>query len=332
MTGDTVNGGGNGARSGAQTLVLLAAPLNVAVLQALAEKPKQQAELRRDTDLPAQTTLRARLKQLVAVGAIAKGRRNRSPEVLEYELTGAGRDLLFVIDALERWLGVAPAGSLSLRDNAAKAAIKSLVEGWSTKMLRALAARPLSLTDMDRIIANLSYPALERRLAAMRLADQVVAQPSNGRGTAYAVSEWGRRGIAPIAAAARWECRHRPALTSPLGRHDAEAAFLLATPLLRLPSDTSGSCRMGVTFPDSGQHRLSGAMIEVREGRVVSCATRLQGHPDAWALGPASAWLRAMIDNDRSALEIGGDGRFARSLLDGLYEALSGNTPRPQAL
>lgn len=320
------NGSGNGARSGAQTLVLLAAPLNVAILRTLSAGPKQQSQLRRDTGSPAQTTLRAQLKRLIEVGAVSKDRRNRFPGVLEYELTTAGRDLLFVIGALEGWLERAPAGPLRFGDNASKAAIKALVEGWSTKMLRVLAARALSLTELDRVIGDLSYPSLERRLGAMRLADQVEARPGNGRGTPYAVTTWTRRGVAPLAAAARWERRYLPATTTPIGRHDAEAAFLLAVPLLRLPSGCSGSCRMGVEFPDGGTKRLAGVMTEVSDGRIASCATQLQGHPDAWALGSSAAWLNAVIARDASGLELGGDCAFARSLLDALHDTLFAET------
>ena len=45
-------------------------------------------------------------------------------------------------------------------------------------MMRALAARPLSLTELDSLISDLSYPALERRLSSMRIAGLVEAQPS----------------------------------------------------------------------------------------------------------------------------------------------------------
>lgn len=331
MTANTVNGSGNGARSGAQTLVLLAAPLNVLILQALAEGPKQQAELRRDTGSPAQTTLRAQLKRLVEIGAISKQRRNHFPGVLEYELTGAGEELSFVAVSLERWLEISPSGPLSFGDNAAKAAIKALVESWSTKMLRALAARPLSLTELDRIIGDFSYPALERRLGAMRLAGQVQARPSAGRGTPYAVTEWARRGVAPLTAAARWERRHLPATTAPIGRHDAEAALLLAMPLLRLSAEVTGSCRMGVEFTNGNRQRLAGAIVEVEAGQVVSCSTQLQGHPDAWALGVPAAWLNAVIETDDSGLELGGDCRLARSLLKGLHNALFGDKKRARS-
>lgn len=324
MTANTVNGGGNGARSGAQTLVLLAAPLNVPILRALAAGPKQQLELRQETGSPAQTTLRAQLKRLDEVAAIEKRRRNRFPGVLEYELSAAGRDLLLVADAVERWLERAPGGPLPLGGNSAKAAIKALAAGWSTTMLRALAAGPLSLTELDRLIVSLSYPSLERRLAGLRLAGQVEAQAGNGRGTPYAVSVWGREGVGPLTAAARWERRHMPRGAAPIGRIDAEAVFLLTVPLLSLSEDVSGSCRMAVELPGSEGPRLAGVVVGVEKGRIASCTSRLQGTADAWALGSTTAWLEAIVRADTDSIEPGGDGRLARTLLESLHRALFG--------
>lgn len=322
MAANTVNGGGNGARSGAQTLVLLAAPLNVPILRALSEGPRQQLELRHETGLPAQTTLRAQLKRLDEVEAIEKRRRNRFPGVLEYELSAAGRDLLFVADTVERWLERAPGGPLALGGSPAKAAIKALAAGWSTTMLRALASGPLSLTELDRIIVSLSYPSLERRLAALRLAGQVEAQASNGRGTPYAVSDWAREGVGPLTAAARWERRHMPRSSPPLGRIDVEALFLLTVPLLRLSEEVSGSCRMAVELPGSDGPRLAGVVVAIEKGRIASCTTRLQGTADAWALGSTTAWLEAMVKADTDSIEPGGDGRLARTLLESMHRAL----------
>lgn len=312
-------------RSGAQTLVLLAAPLNVPILRALSEGPKQQLELRHETDLPAQTTLRAQLKRLDEVKAIEKRRRNRFPGVLEYELSAAGRDLLLVADTVERWLGRAPGGQLPLGGNAARAAVKALAAGWSTTMLRALAASPLSLTELDRIIVSLSYPSLERRLAALRLAGQVEAQASNGRrGTPYRVSAWAREGVGPLTAAARWERRHRPHHSPPIGRIDVEAIFLLSVPLLSLSEDVSGSCRMAMELPGSDGPRLAGVVVGIEKGRVVSCTSRLQGTVDAWALGTTTAWLEAMVCADTASIESSGDGRLARILLESMHRALFG--------
>ena len=303
---------------------MLAAPLNVAILRALSGGPKQQVELRQETGAPAQTTLRAQLKRLEEVEALEKHRRNRFPGVLEYDLSAAGREALFVADTLERWLGRAPGGPLPLGGSAAKAAIKALVEGWSTTMLRALAGNSLSLTELDRVIASLSYPSLERRLAALRLAGQVEARAGNGRGTPYSVTTWAREGIGPLAAAARWERRHMPRDTPRMGRIDAEAVFLLAAPLLSLPEDVSGSCRMAMELPGKNGRRLAGVVVAVEEGRIESCTSHLQGTPDAWALGSANAWLDALVYADMDSIEPGGDGRLARALLECLHRTLFG--------
>jgi DNA-binding HxlR family transcriptional regulator len=327
LAASTVNGSGNGARSGAQTLTLLAVPLNCLVLRGLADGPKWQAELRREAGSPAQTTLRAQLKRLAAIGAIQKQRRDRFPGTLEFELTATGRDLLVVVDVLERWLGRSPDGPLRLGSGAAKAAIRALAEGWSTTMLRGLAAGPMSLTELDSVIGSISYPSLERRLGAMRLAGQVEARPVDGRGTPYAVTTWLRQGVAPLAAAARWERRHLAEKTAPIGRLDVEAAFLLAVPLLRLPADQSGSCRMAAELPNGKKRRLAGVTVEVQNGAVGSCATELRGRPNGWVLGSPAAWLNALIEHDTDRLELGGERRLARALLDGLHEALFSTRP-----
>jgi len=311
-------------RSGAQILSLLAAPLNASILRSLAEGPQQQSDLRSKAGLPAQSTLRAQLKRLAEIGAIEKNRRNDFPRAIEYELSSSGHDLLFVLATLDAWLGKAPERPLSLNENAAKAAIKSLATGWSTTMLRALAAAPLSLTELDGLIGSLSYPSLERRLAAMRLAGQIVSRPSNGRGTPYAVTDWLRQGTAPLIAASRWERCHRPQQSPLFSRLDAETVFLLATRLLRLPTELSGSCTMAVKTADGRRRRLAGVSIEVRDGKVDSCTTKIERGAEASALGPPPAWLAAVIERDLEQLELGGNGRLARTMLECLHEALFG--------
>jgi DNA-binding HxlR family transcriptional regulator len=323
LTADTVNGSGNGARSGAQALTLLAAPLNVPILRALAAGPHLQADLRHATGSPAQTTLRGQLKRLVEIGAIEKHRRNRFPGVLEYELTESGHGLIVVADVLERWLRQAPEGPLEIEGNAAKAAVKALAVAWSSTMLRALAAGPLALTELDRVIASLSYPALERRLTAMRLAGQLEASHGDGRGTPYAVTGWLRHGIAPLAVAARWERQHMPDKTAPIGRLDVETAFLLTVPLLQPPAELAGRCQLAAETPNS-TGRLAGVSINLEGGRIVSLTTQLDDKPDAWALGTSTAWLAAVIEEDLAPLEIGGDYILARALIERLHEALFG--------
>lgn len=325
MAGNAVNGSGNGARSGAQTLLLLAAPLNALLLRTLSSGPKQQIDLRRTVGFPAQTTLRAQLKHLVEINAIDKRRRNRFPGVLEYELTDAGRGLLFVIASLESWLSEGPEGPLTLSDSAARAAIKALAAGWSTTMVRALAGAPLSLTALDDVINSLSYPSLERRLAAMRLTSQVVARPGDGRATPYVVTDWLRHATAPLVAATHWEQCFRSRECPSFGRLDAEAIFLLSAPLLQLPSELSGTCRLAMETGKDKNRRLAGATVEIENGRVATCSTQLALDADSWAMGSPASWLSALMEGNDDRLEIGGNGNLARLILDRVHETLFGS-------
>jgi DNA-binding HxlR family transcriptional regulator len=246
----------------------------------------------------------------------------------EYELTAAGRELLQVAEIVERWLAESPNASRPLGGEGAKAAIGALVEGWSASLLRALAAKPLSIADLDSLIKGFNYPSLERRIAAMRLVGQVEAIPLHGRETPYGVTGWLRRGAAPLLAALHWERRHLAHDGVPVAGIDTETIFLLAMPLLALNGEVSGACRLAVELPDSRERRLAGALVELRRGSVVSRTSRLDGSADAWTSGSVAAWFRALNDDDATPLSLGGDESLARSLVSGLHRALFESTAR----
>jgi DNA-binding HxlR family transcriptional regulator len=322
--GDGGELGGEG-RAGALTLSLLAKPLNHEILEQLSRGPRRLSELRRLTGSPPQTTLRAYLGQLDDVGIVANRNLNLLPGMREYELTNLpGRELLFVATTLEGWLASAPEGPLDLASEGGRVAIGALAESWSSTMLRALAAGPASPAELESEIRLLSRDSLERRLGALRAAGLIAGHNAEGRHTSYEITDWLRKGTGPIAAAARWERRHLPHATAPIRPIDAEAGFLLAMPLLRPAPELSGSCRLAVEFGDGRERCLAGVTVEVAEGRVASCTTRLESSPVAWATGPAGAWLRTAIEADPNRLELGGDRRLVRGLLDGLNQVLFG--------
>lgn len=305
---------------------MLSVPLNVHVLQALAEEPRPLIELRRTAGSPPQTTMRGHLRALTEAGIIERRRQTDFPGTVDFQLTKPGHELFAVAEVLQRWLNDSPDGPIELGTPAAKSAIKALVDGWSTGIVRVLAAKRLSLTELSGLINSVSYPSLERRLGAMRLAGQIERCSGNGRGTPYGVTDWLRRAIAPLAAGARWERRNAPAGTAPIKRLDIEAAFLLVVPLVELEEENSGVARMAVeTRNGDGQIRLAGVTIGVEEGRIASCVARLEGEAETWASGSATAWLRAVIDRDAEQLEVRGDCNLARSLTDGLNDALFGS-------
>lgn len=310
-------------RAGERALSVLATPLNLMILRALAERPMRLAELRQATGLPAQTTLRGHLASLAEIGVLSKRPTQRMPYAVENELTPMGWNLLEVADGLEAWLARAPGGRISLEGGGAKGVIKAFVDGWGSTMMRGLAARPMSLTELDRLIADLSYPALERRLASMRMAGLIEACPSSGAGTPYAVTDWARRGVVPLAAASHCERVHMRRRAAPVTQTDIEAAFLLATPLVGLPSSTAGRCQLEVEAPASAARGRAGVSVTVEAGKVVACDSELAASPAAYAVGSSARWFSAVSDGTLNLLRFGGRRRLAEGLVSGLHTALT---------
>jgi DNA-binding HxlR family transcriptional regulator len=311
-------------RAGGQALSLLAAPLNFEILRALEEGPKELIDLRRAVGFPPQSTMRVYSRALSEVGVLERRRQNEFPGSSLYVLTPAGQGLLRVGEVLQAWLNQAPDGPIALGSTAAKNTIGALVEGWSTSIVRAVAAKPLSLTELNRLIPRVSYPSLERRLGGLRLAKLVEAHPSGGRGTPYGATRWLQRAVVPLVSAVGWERSRHPEASPPLRRTDVEAIFLLAIPLAVLPDTMTGKCRLTVEMQDGSSVVYAGVLVCIEKGKIVSCSTRLRGEVESWASGTPSAWLRRMNGGSNDALEIGGETEFALSLVDGLRLTAAG--------
>ncbi len=305
-------------RAGERVVRLLAIPLNVSVLRALSERPMRLGELRQAAGLPAQTTLRAHLAGLAEIGALGRRKPDETPSGVETELTPTGADLLAVADRIEAWLALAPEGPIALDGAAARGILKAFVDGWGSTMTSALAVRPRSLTALDRSIEELSYPALERRLSSMRIAGLIEADPTPAAGTPYTLTEWGRRGILPLAAAAGFEARHFAATAPPVRSTDVEAAFLLTLPLVRLEPKLAGTCQLEVELGTAA----AGVRVTVERGRVASCERELRAGPGGYAAGSAESWFAAIVDGAVSQLRFGGVPRLSEAIVSGLHSAL----------
>jgi DNA-binding HxlR family transcriptional regulator len=320
-------------RAGGQALTLLGNPRNSLVLRSLSEGAKDQRDLRRDVGFPAPSTLRGHLEALENAGVVDRRRRDASPSTLEYDLTDAGQELLAVAASLGRWLATAPRHPIELGSDPAKAAIKGLVEGWSAAVLTTLAGGPLSLTELDKRISAISYPSLERCLDTMRLAEQLDVGKRTRRGTPYTLTDWLRRGLAPLALGARWEHRHRPDGVDEIDHSDIDGALLLGGPLFKLSGRVSGVCQLVVKIPDGKKQQRHLGFVEVQSGRISFRAVYPQVKPDAWASGTADTWFAAVIDADPSGLKMSGDSDLADAVLDGLHQALfedgAGEADRP---
>jgi DNA-binding HxlR family transcriptional regulator len=311
-------------RAGAIGLSLLADPLDARIPLALEQGPLPLIELRRALGSPPQTTLRKHLQQLSEFGVLTRVQERGFPGAVEYQLGPSGPGLLEVVSVVTAWLKTSPAGPLAIGDTGAKSSIQAFVDGWSANVLRALAARPLSLTELDRLLTRINYPALQRRLSAMRLAGQVVPSRARpGGSTPYKVTRWLRQGVGPLAAAANWEHRWVPERGEALRRHDMEATFLLAVPLLDLPPDVDGSCRFEVEISEGAEPTFAGVVVVVERGHPVSCRADLRQSVEHSASGTAEAWMNALGGEGEREAAIRRTGAVADLLVTGLQRALA---------
>ncbi len=294
---------------------MLAVPLIGRILQRLSDGPKRLVELQVETGPVPQTTLRTHLRGLEEIEAVVKRGREDAPGVVEFALGEPGEAMLEVIAAIERWLAMMPREPLSFGGDGGKAALKALLGGWSATILRSLAEQPQSLSELAGSIRMVSYPAVERRLAALRLNGLVEAQEGRGKGTPYAVTDWLRQSVSPIAAAVHWEQHYLGEDAVAVTQVDAETIFLLALPALSIPKSLSGSCLMGMRL--NGDADLAGVVADVRKGKV-SCRADVEDRTDAWAKGEPPAWIRAMLGMERDHLDVGGRRRLAQALVNGL--------------
>jgi DNA-binding HxlR family transcriptional regulator len=317
--------------AGLRVLTTLATPLNFLVLRALGERPMRLAELRQATGLPAQTTLRGHLASLIEIGALSKRPTSQMPYAVENELTPMGEEMLAVADRLEAWLNQAPGAPSSLTNGSARGIVKAFVDGWGSTMLRGLGGGPMSLTELDRRIAQLSYPALERRLSSMRMAGLVEACDGPGASTPYTVTEWARLGVGPLVASGRCERRHMRERAAPITRDDIEAAFMLTLPLVGLPAETSGSCQLEVDADPADAREQVGVRVKVESGAVVSCDSDGGPTSDDFASGSAEKWFDAVSGEDENELRFGA-GKVAAGVVSGLRSALASPQAPPEAV
>lgn len=314
--------------AGCVALSLLATPMNIDILWALEDGPMRPSALLKEIGSPPQSTMRHYSQILGKLGIIERRRKKEFPGSTEYKLTECGQDLLRVVSILEKWLEMAPRRPIHLGTTKSKSSTKALAEGWSTHIVRVIAAQPRTLTELSRLISKINYPALERRLAAMRSVELVVPLTNARSGVPYVPTDWLRRSVVPITAAAAWERQYQTPGARPIGRLGVEAAFLLAVPLLRMPPTFSGSCRLAVELRGQDSPVSAGVLVRIEDGEVVSRSARFEGQQaEAWASGSIDLWIGSMSGREGYRLNFGGDPAMAEAVVDGLKTALTLSGP-----
>lgn len=260
----------------------------------------------------------------MATGVRVDGRRPDSDPDSgpEPRATAADGEFLFVAGTIADWLRRRPGGGLDL-DEEAVPPLLALVGGWASATLHALAAEPFTVAEAQKRVGTLPVDTVGARIEAMHDGGLLEALP-RGSEPCYAVTDWARHGIAPLAAAARMEMRYPPGDTAPIAVADVEAGFRLALPLLRLPVDASGSCALATALDPEVCDGPVGVTARIEEGRVVAVEPGLAADVDARAEASAENWLNTVMEPATGHVELSGDGRLAVLLLDGLHETLFG--------
>lgn len=315
------------ARAGALTLLYLASPMERSVLLTLLAEAATGVELIADADLPDGDPT-ADLDIIADPYIVEPADPDADPDApidwdTSLRASPAGHELLFVGFILERWLNGCPDGPLKLGPESGPA-LSALLSGWSSTVMHALAARPLTAAEATDAVGTLSYDVVEDRIEEMEGVGQLEALPGDEGETRYAATDWLRAGIAPLGAAARLEHRFPPGDTAPIAALDVEAAFLLALPLLELPAELSGSCSLAVELDEGVSPSPAGVTARVENGRVVSCEPLLGELADSEATASAAEWLDTIIEPDAKLVRAGGERRLARRLLYELHQTLFG--------
>jgi DNA-binding HxlR family transcriptional regulator len=315
----------DGLRAGSRALLLLADPVSISILCALAAGPVEGSELIERVENVSRSTYFDRLRDLEEIHLINRERRSGIPPVAVCSLTDAGRCLLRVSRLLEAWLARAPQGPLSTGSASATTAIKALAVGWGSTLLRWLAERPRSLTELEPLVDGLGYRKLERATKDLLGAGLVERVDAEGRLSPYALTPWARDSVAVLAAAVHWERSRIPDRSTPVTALEIEAGMLMALPLLELPSDSGGTCELLMDVEGQGGERVAGAVTRIAHGRPVWCSpapARLPEDDTAFLRGDLWAWLRAVIKGEPSRLNTGGDPALTLGLIAALRRAL----------
>jgi DNA-binding HxlR family transcriptional regulator len=296
------------------------------VLRAHHAGPLRLSHLHEQIPWAAEATIRGSLAALRDVGALEKRRTEEARNAVATALTPAGERVLVVPEALEYWLQRCPSGPIAIDDEHVKVAVKALSEGWNSTLIRALATEPRTLTELNGLISEVSYPALDRRINWMRATGQITPLPREPKGTPYTPTEWLRRAVAPLCVAGHCERRYLDD-APPITDIEVEAAFLLSLSLVQLPPDVHGSCLLACSTDAADgevEMELAGVTVEVSAGAVVSMTVDIDADPLNWAIGSPGMWLDTVVEGGLENLRIGGDNpKLACSLVEGLQRSLS---------
>jgi DNA-binding HxlR family transcriptional regulator len=188
---------------------------------------------------------------------------------------------------------------------------------WTLLIVRDLSSGPRRFVELQRVLPGISTEQLRSRLNRM-VADGLLTRQRYREvppRVDYELTQRSRALLPVLGALARWG--YEWAWTGPREGEaiDIGAILRIAPGLVPGPANQSGTAELHVTKSDGSDAHYSLTLargdVTIREQQAPDADARIAGSEQDWidALGP---------DGDRHALDISGDERLAKALLDGV--------------
>lgn len=262
--------------------------------------------------------MRGYLRPLLLAGAVEKRRHGGFPGTFDYRLTPAGSELLEVASVVGAWLARSSRPALSLGSDAAKPALRLLVESWATGIAPVLAAvEAVSLTQLSRSLPALSYPALERRVSSMRRLGLVRSLADRQAPVPLAATDWMRASVAPVTASMSWR---QELLQAPRGTIEAGLRYALA--LARLQPSAGGTCRLEVHAAGEPSRALVELTVELEKEAATVASDHRGGTSTAEINGSVGDWIEALVKGNEHGLSFAGEPAVAAELVGAMHDGI----------
>lgn len=268
---------------GHATLDLLTEDWSVPILRVLMVGARRPSEVEQRLPGIPHSALMRRLRELEKLHLAEHAREAGLNPVARYTLTPAGRMILDVASAAERW-----ELRWSQTQEDGMEALRLIADERTREILLALAPAPGRPRDLERAVALTRSP-LCRRLGELS-AIGVLKRIGGPNHASYQMTDSARDLMLVSMAAARWEWEWQPPEHSPLAVNVARALHIVG-PRAEVPVDVKGVCSLHV---DDG---ANGSTVQlVVEGRqVTALGAPSTEQPQASCHGSPRAWCHGLL-------------------------------------
>jgi DNA-binding HxlR family transcriptional regulator len=255
-----------------------------------------------------------RLAELAHKEAITHERIRGLPPRAYYSLADAGRALLLISEASERW--ERQWSSQARRGAPGTLALRLLADERARAIMRALADEPLRPLDLEHL-PGVGRSATRRRLGPLVLGGILMRTHEDGQ-VRYALTPGARRlGLVKMLAA-RWEWQWaRP--DYPLPAWDLPGQLRLLAPVTPVPNSLAGVCR--VHIDSHGTHQT--VDLAARGGKLAALPFTPQHPPHAAGHAPAHVWCDALLCRQLAGITTTGNWMLMADVLSSVSAVLA---------